>query len=103
MSQKESWEKRWEEFILNDAVIAVVASPEVGDKFEPEKYNYANQKLNALNNYIYTRGKDVIKKILSSRENEIAEEVKKMPLEYADSYNPLRVIEKILKIILNHK
>ena len=40
---------------------------------------------------------------VSNREKEIAEEIKRMPLEYADSNNPLRVIEKILKIILNHK
>lgn len=40
---------------------------------------------------------------VANREKEIAEEIKRMPLEYADSNNPLRVIEKILKIILNHK
>ena len=77
MSKNESeWEKIWENFVLHDAVLAVVASPEVGDKFEPEKYNYANQKLNDLNGYIYTRGKDVIQEILSNREKEIAEKVK---------------------------
>ena len=105
MSQKESeWEKTWEKFVLHDAVLAVVASPEVGDKFEPEKYNYANQKLNALNGYIYTRGKDVIREILSTREKEIAEEVKKKRKEPTHSgtgsiswYN--QALDEVLLII----
>ena len=84
--QKESeWEKIWEKFVLHDAVLAVVASPVVGGKFDVEKFNYANQKLNALTGYIYTRGKNVVQEILSTRENEIAEEVEKVSFE--DSFD----------------
>lgn len=109
------WEKKWETFVLHDAVIGVFAGPEIGDKFEPEKYNYANKKLNELNEFIYTRGKELIGKLISEAEQRgyekgaaeerrrISTEIRKMPLEYADSNSPLRVIEKILSLIHDTK
>ena len=98
LQDKNEWEKIWEKFVLHDAVLDVFASPEVGDKFEPEKYNYANQKLNALTGYIYTRGKNVIQEILSTREKEIAEEIEKMALDQVgDSEATRKQILSILK------
>lgn len=95
-----AWEEKWEKFVLHDCVIAVIASPEVGDKFEPEKYNYANQKLNALNGYIYTKGKAVIQDIIASavevREREISEAVNKLQIyEYGEMLDKSEVLDII--------
>ena len=100
-------EDKWEKFVLHDSVIAVIASPKVGDKFEPEKYNYANQKLNELNEYIFTKGKDVIQDIIASAveaerariSDEIIKAIGASKLGILKNKTTLEVLKDILSII----
>jgi len=77
MSNIKEWEKDWAKLLLEDAVIAHTASPEVGDIVDIEKYNYTNKKLNELTSFIFERGQLLIHQLLSLQRQEIVEKIKR--------------------------
>lgn len=56
-------ERILEKVILIDAIEEVTATPEVGEKFDVEKYNYANRLLNEHSTYIYD---NLLKELISN-------------------------------------
>ena len=51
--QREEIKKIIKRVVLEEAVIKFNSTPEIGEKFNPEKHNHTNKLLNEMNSFIY--------------------------------------------------